>query len=416
MWSLLVTPTFLSLSCFSVGLAPNPGSATDVNDGYPPFWDQIHGDMAEFPVKDNKRIIDVWNYLDRLKMYKILITKTNKYFVQFGQNDTGNVLWALTLFFGKLYKTGRYSDPSNISVCAYEAGSPGCISIDSGWGGINFYVIIMNFLGAIECGFLKDASHEIELLGSEEHRSDFCYSIEECRASYPQAMDAATRFYQYLLSRKVSSLVSDVPVYDTEKDTAITYMWAAHQAAIDVAKPKFKYVFSAGAAFFLIIFGGSFVDFMDAEPMDTQARLYMAVFEILLWKILRLREVNNIEIRHGSQHFSKTERDFTKDFLCAIEFCEAAKYRPYFESAAQFIAGFPHKLLTNQDDPFSTRDFSTREKAQLSTVKLISNMNKITDESTMSQVHLECQQGDQSRSDQSGGPFRGSWECVPFGS
>lgn len=41
-------------------------------------------------------------------MYKILITETNKYFAQFGQNNTGNVLWAITLFYGQLYRIGMY--------------------------------------------------------------------------------------------------------------------------------------------------------------------------------------------------------------------------------------------------------------------------------------------------------------------
>lgn len=103
-----MSPSFLFLSFFTVGLAQNSGSPTDVNDSYPPFWDQISGDIAEFPVQNNKIIIDIWKYMNRLKMYKILLKKSSKYFVQFGQNNTGNVLWALTLFYGKLYKTGMY--------------------------------------------------------------------------------------------------------------------------------------------------------------------------------------------------------------------------------------------------------------------------------------------------------------------
>ncbi|XP_063088957.1 protein LEG1 homolog isoform X2 [Cavia porcellus] len=196
MWTMLGISNFLFLSCFSVGFAQNPGTAPVVNEGYPPFWDQINGDIAEYPVKNGKSVINVWNYLDRLKMYKILITETNKYFVQFGKNNTGNVLWALALYYGKLYETARFSEPTNTFVCAYEAGSPGCISINSGWGGMNFYVVTMNFLGAVEAGLFKDAPHEVELVAPAAHRSDFCYSIEECRALYGQAMDVATRFYQ----------------------------------------------------------------------------------------------------------------------------------------------------------------------------------------------------------------------------
>ena len=45
---------------------------------------------------------------------------------------------------------------------------------------------------------------------------------------------------QYLLSRKKLSSTGGIPQYDTDEDTAIFKMWAAHQAAIDVAKPKFS--------------------------------------------------------------------------------------------------------------------------------------------------------------------------------
>ena len=108
MWSSLVIPTFLFLSFSSVGLAPDPGSTTHENDNYPPFWDQTDGDIAEFPVQNNKIIVDPWKYMDRLRIYKILITESNKYFASFGKNDTGNVFWTLTLLYGRLFKSGMY--------------------------------------------------------------------------------------------------------------------------------------------------------------------------------------------------------------------------------------------------------------------------------------------------------------------
>ena len=75
---------------------------------------------------------------------------------------------------------------------------------------------------------------------------------------------------------------------------------------------------------------------------------------------------------------SETERDFTMDFLLAIEFFEAILYRPYFESSAEFLVGFPHRLLTNQDRNVLTSNFSRREKALLTAVKLIPKINEST--------------------------------------
>ena len=54
----------------------------------------------------------------------------------------------------------------------------------------------MNFLAAIESGFFGNLPYEVELLSREEYRSNFCYSVEECRASYPQVMDVANSLYK----------------------------------------------------------------------------------------------------------------------------------------------------------------------------------------------------------------------------
>ncbi|XP_043312972.1 protein LEG1 homolog isoform X1 [Cervus canadensis] len=321
MWSSSVIPTFLFLSVFPVGLAPDPGSTTQGNDIYPPFWDQTDGDIAEFPVQNNKIIVDLWKYMDRLRIYKILIRESNKYFASFGKNNTGNVFWALTLLYGRLFETGRFSEPPNSSRCAYESGVSSCISINSAWGGISFYVVIAYFLGAIESEFLGNLPYEVELLPREEYRSNFCYSVEECRAAYPQIMDIANRFYKYLQSRKIVSTTGGIPQYDTDEDTAIFKMWAAHQAAIDVAKPKFSDV---------------------------------------------------------SFYSSETERDFSVDFLVTAEFFEAVLYRPYLESSAEFLVGFPHRLLTDEDHTVLTSNFSRREKALITAAKLTTKKNKST--------------------------------------
>ena len=57
-------------------------------------------------------------------------------------------------------------------------------------------MVIMYFLAAIESEFLGNLPYEVELLSREEYRSNFCYSIEECHASYPQVMDVANKFYK----------------------------------------------------------------------------------------------------------------------------------------------------------------------------------------------------------------------------
>ena len=79
-----------------------------------------------------------------------------------------------------------------------------------------------------------------------------------------------------------------------------------------------------------------------------------------------------------SFYSSETEQDFTMDFLLAIEFVEAVLYRPYFESSAEFLVGFPHRPLTDQDRNVLMSNFSRREKALMTAVKLIQKINKST--------------------------------------
>ena len=62
--------------------------------------------------------------------------------------------------------------------------------------GISFYVLATYFLAAIESKFLRAIPYEIELIPQEEYRSKFCYSVAECRASYPRAMDRGNDFFK----------------------------------------------------------------------------------------------------------------------------------------------------------------------------------------------------------------------------
>ena len=80
----------------------------------------------------------------------------------------------------------------------------------------------------------------------------------------------------------------------------------------------------------------------------------------------------------SSFYSSETERDFTMDFLLATEFFEAVLYRPYFESSAEFLVGFPHRPLTDQDRNVLMSNFSRREKALITVAKLTTKINKST--------------------------------------
>lgn len=62
--------------------------------------------------------------------------------------------------------------------------------------GINFFVIAMNVLASVDTGVLENLGREIALVSPGKKLPDFCYSVEECNFTYPQALEAAKTLYK----------------------------------------------------------------------------------------------------------------------------------------------------------------------------------------------------------------------------
>eukprot|EP00073_Rattus_norvegicus_P043946 XP_017446031.1 PREDICTED: protein LEG1 homolog [Rattus norvegicus] len=135
---------------------------------------------------------------------------------------------------------GRFSDSSNMSVSAYNSQPPKLLSSGSGWFDINFFVLAMNAFASVDTGVLENLGHQIALVSPGKKIPDFCYSLEECNFTYPQALEAAKTLYKYLQSRKPVSTLVDIPVYGTDEATATLLMWKAHRAAVNVGLWKFS--------------------------------------------------------------------------------------------------------------------------------------------------------------------------------
>ncbi|KAM8999249.1 protein LEG1 homolog [Sarcophilus harrisii] len=264
--------------------------------------------------------MDPYDYSDRLSMYKMIINSSEKYFTQFGINNTGNAFWALTIFYGKLYESGRYNNPSNYLVNGRPE-KANFISIRSGWSGINYYVIIPFYLAALKLNFFGPLSYPIELLSQKEHRSDFCYSFDECNTSYPEMMTENLRIFKYLQSRKKISNTTEKPIYDTDWETIVHYIWSGHQHGLDVGKSLFY---------------------------------------------------------DESQFYSTGEKDFTEAFLKTVEFLEAANYPSDAKNGSAILTGFPHRQLTTIDWHIPGPDLNPFEKVLVNGVKIISGINSIS--------------------------------------
>ncbi|XP_072499391.1 protein LEG1 homolog isoform X2 [Notamacropus eugenii] len=261
-----------------------------------------------------------WDYRDRLSMYKLILNYSAKYFTQFGINNTGNEFWALTIFYGILYQTRRYNDPSNYLVNGRPQ-KESFISVKSGWSGINYYVIVPFFLAALKSNFFGPLSYPMELLQQEELRSDFCYSFEECNASYPQVMAGTLKIFEYLQAREKTSNNSENPTYNTDMEKITHYIWSRHQNGIDAGKPLFY---------------------------------------------------------DNSQFYSTDEKHFAEGFLTTVEFLEAANYPSDMKNSTIVLSTFPHRKLTIGDWFILGWNFNISEKVLLIITKIISGINNIS--------------------------------------
>ncbi|NXL86342.1 LEG1H protein, partial [Alectura lathami] len=256
---------------FITSITLNPAATTAWSDKdatkediYPQLWDLVPESLLNFPVKDNKIIINPWNYRERLGVYKSLLNATAKYFTAFGSQNFGNILWGLPLQHGWQFRTGRLADPSNRTSCGY---GNVCISVRSWWSCMNYYLAVIPFLGAVEAGIFGEVQYEVEILPPEERRTDFCYSVADCRSRIPKLMDLWKAYFEF------SSFVLDDALY---------YMWKAHVTSIACALPKFqdslKYLSDPEANFGTDWANG--VDFIAAThfPTDLQTTNEFQVF------------------------------------------------------------------------------------------------------------------------------------------
>lgn len=62
--------------------------------------------------------------------------------------------------------------------------------------GMNYYLAVIPFLGAVEAGLFGQLQYEIEILPPEERRDDFCYSVADCQSRIPKLMDKWKAYFE----------------------------------------------------------------------------------------------------------------------------------------------------------------------------------------------------------------------------
>ncbi|XP_072266318.1 protein LEG1 homolog [Pyxicephalus adspersus] len=168
---------------------------SELNQGFPPKWDLVPGDLSDFWNGHGKFVINPWNYLERMGMYKILLKATESYLDMGEPGNQRNILWGLPLQHEWQFQTGRLLDDSNGTTCGPNSEDQTCISVRSWWA----------------CN---------------------CYSVSECQSAAPQAMDGWKTFFEVI---KTSSqrLDTALPPLSKEEDRFLTNMWKPHVESIN---------------------------------------------------------------------------------------------------------------------------------------------------------------------------------------
>ncbi|XP_027736346.1 protein LEG1 homolog [Empidonax traillii] len=312
---LIVTITLSPVTATSRSENDVPGE-----DEYPPLWDLAHENLLDFPVKDNKIVIDAWNYQERLGVYKTLLNSSAKYFSAFGPQNTGNILWGLPLQHGWQFRTGRLADPSGETSCGYEDGDLLCQSVRSWWSCMNYYLSVIPFLGAVEAGLFGQLPFEVEILPPEEQKDDFCYSVADCWSRMPKLMDDWKAFFEYLLSTEHKAM-SPATFSSLKLDDALGLMWKAHVTSIFYALPKFQ---------------------------------------------------------DSLKYLSDPEANFAEDWANAVDFLGATYFHTDLPTVNKFQAFLPPRILVEGDVLPFISDFSPQQNEVLVSLKALHEANKLT--------------------------------------
>ncbi|XP_009561198.2 protein LEG1 homolog [Cuculus canorus] len=289
-------------------------------DVYPPLWDLAPENLLDFLVKDNKIVINAWNYQERLGMYKNLLNSSAKYFTAFGSQNLGNILWGLPLQHGWQFHTGRLADPSSVTSCGYEDGDQLCISVRSWWSCMNYYLSVIPFLGAVEAGLFGQLQHEIEILPPEERRADFCYSVADCWSRIPKLMDEWKAYFEYLLATEHETGKS-ATFSSFKLDDALQLMWKAHVSSIAYALPKFQ---------------------------------------------------------DSLKYLSDPEANFGEDWANAVDFIAATHFYTDLQNTNNFQVFLPQRMLVEADVLPSISDFSPQQNKVLVSLRALHKANQLT--------------------------------------
>ena len=204
-------------------------SALPIDDMLPTSWTLAPSSLADYPwtnecttssnaTVDKCRLIDPWNYDDRLGLYKMMIDATTPLMPFCSSSNVWNILFGLASQFSWQFDSNRLFSNGTRQV-----------STSSWWGSANYYLSVIPFLAAVDVGLIEQGPFRIV------QRDNFCSTSSQCFAQTPQAMLAWRRFFSNLiLAKKCGDIQDDTRAID---QCYLAPMWSAHISSIESALP-----------------------------------------------------------------------------------------------------------------------------------------------------------------------------------
>ncbi|XP_007448040.1 PREDICTED: UPF0762 protein C6orf58-like [Lipotes vexillifer] len=118
------------------------------------------------------------------------------------------------------------ADPTQRADCGHESGDHLCISVDSWWADLNYYLSAIPFLAVVDSGIMGISSDNVTFLPPSKDQMNFCYNVSSCYSSFPDTMKKWNKFYQQVKS------------YSSNFDDLLKYLWIAHVSSLKVACKK----------------------------------------------------------------------------------------------------------------------------------------------------------------------------------
>ena len=192
--------------------------------GLPTKWKSAPDSISKFPFDSdtNTFTVDPWNYTQRLGAYKTMLTDSQA--LHFDKAGFESPLWGLPLQFGWQHDTGRLlGDAPNAGTLAGDK-----INTSSWWGGMNFMLSAVPFIGALEAGVL-DVPHNsvVKLAPPKDGNINFCTDYNSCLLFAPNATKNWKNFFVAVKNLKNLTL-----------NTSVVLLWKAHVQSLHEGIPR----------------------------------------------------------------------------------------------------------------------------------------------------------------------------------